>query len=635
MIFDMIKKMWQKVTFPIKKLNSLWLFKSEFKTLTVKRKIIYSLFNAVVMLAFALALGMLSLSFSYGEVYSVGIFEGYLKNGYILTLNLLPPVLLMVLFYGIFGRAWLAFLLDSTVVMGFSLANFYLLRFRDDPLMFSDVLLLKEAASISKEGYDYTPTRKLVLCLLICVLMTVILALFCKAKGNLPVRLVLFALPVICVFPLKGVYYDTEIYDIKTQNYEHINRWSSTQVYISKGFVYPFIHSISQSFGQPPKGYSEKEAVKLLSQYTTEYVPDTQKVNVVAIMLEAFCDLETAGVEGINPAAYAQYRKIRDENLSGTLITNIFAGGTVDSERAFLTGYADLDNYRHDVNSYVRSFNEMGYFTTGCHPSQDWFYNRKNINNYLGFEQYLFSENYFLEKYGDNMRLDSVAFPEFYQSYVDGIKGDKPYFAFHVTYQGHGPYSATGHEWGNGTYYNNENLSQADNYIIDNYLGSLRDTGYQLEWFINMINQSEEPCVVLLFGDHKPWLGDGNSVYNALGVNLDVSTEEGFRNYYGTEYVIVANDKAKQVLGNDFKGKGPATSPCMLMSLLYDYLGIKGNSYMQYQRSVREKLPALNLAGAYDSDGNFYTLGEMPASLSDTYNQYMRVAYYRSTVLDE
>lgn len=631
-----MKQLFNKISYPFRKIKSFWLFGNEFRTLSVGKKVCYVLFNAAVMLSFALVLGLLSLRLAYGEAYPKEIFDGYLSNGYIMTLNLLPPVLLMVLFYAITSRAWIAFALDSVVILGYTFANYFLLRFRDDPLMFSDLLLMKEAASISKEGYDYTPSASMIKYIVLCVVMTVVLAIFVGARMNIFARLAFVALPVIAVFALKGVYFDTHIYDIETQNYEHINRWSSTQVYVSKGFVYPFIHSISQSFDSPPEYYSEEEAETILSRYKEEYTDDSKKVNVIAIMLEAFCDLEQFGVEGINPSAYNPYRRIRDENLSGTLITNIFAGGTVDSERAFLTGYADLDNYRTDINSFVRTFKRMGYYTTGSHPSQDWFYNRKNINNYMGFDDYLFSENYFYEKYGENMRLDSIAFQEFYQSFEEATQNsDKPYFAFHVTYQGHGPYSAETREWGDGTNFYNENLSQADNYILDNYLGSLKDTGWQIDWFINQIKASEEPTVVLMFGDHKPWLGDGNSVYNALGVNLDVSTEEGFRNYYGTEYVIVANDKAKEVLGFDFTGKGPTTSPCMLMNVLYDYLDIRGDSFMRYTRDVRQYLPAFNLVGAYDKDGNFYTIGNMPENLASVYNEYMRVSYYRSKNLQK
>lgn len=616
------------------KIRNFWLFGKSGKELTTGKRAAFAIYNILFLILGGAAIGALSLTVSYGEMYSRGIFFGYFQNGYIVLLNLLPPVILMFLLYGLAGRAWIAFLADSVLTLGFTFASFYLLRFRDDPLMFSDILYIKEAASISKEGYDYTPTRKMLVCVAAVAVFTVFLALFVRAKAKIPMRILSFVFSAAVIFSLRGTYSDTEIYDIKTQNYEHINRWSSTQQYISKGFVYPFIHSVFDAFGKEPANYNPKEAEEILKSFEPKS-EDGAKVNIISVMLEAFCDLETLGIEGINPDAYAAYRKIRDENYSGTLITNIFAGGTIDSERAFLTGYADIDNYRKNLNSYVRTLGKMGYYTTGNHPSQGWFYNRRNVNGYLGFDEYFFSENYFYEKYGDNMRLDSVAFPEIWASYEAKADGKTPYFSFNVTYQGHGPYSATTSEWGDGTNFGNESISEEYNRIVDNYLGSVKDTGYQLEWLVEKIKQSEEPCVLLFFGDHKPWLGDGNSVYHALGVNLDVSTEEGFRNYYGTEYVMVANDAAKKLLDDDFSGKGEITSPCMLMSVLFDKLGLTGDCFMNYTRSVRENIPALNLVGAYDGEGNFRTLSEFPEELAKIYNEYMRVAYYRSTSFEK
>ena len=67
--------------------------------------------------------------------------------------------------------------------------------------------------------------------------------------------------------------------------------------------------------------------------------------------------------------------------------------------------------------------------------------------------------------------------------------------------------------------------------------------------------------VIVLFGDHNPWMGDANSVYSKLGIDLDLSTKEGFLNYYATRYLIWANDAAKEVLGCDFQGEGPRREP--------------------------------------------------------------------------
>ena len=41
-----------------------------------------------------------------------------------------------------------------------------------------------------------------------------------------------------------------------------------------------------------------------------------------------------------------------------------------------------------------------------------------------------------------------------------------------------------------------------------------------------------------------------------LGIDLDVSTLEGFYNYYATPYIMYANDAAKQITGNQFVGEG-------------------------------------------------------------------------------
>lgn len=67
------------------------------------------------------------------------------------------------------------------------------------------------------------------------------------------------------------------IYSSKTQNYGQIERWSSTQVYLSKGFVYPFLHSITAGAVKPPAGYSESETRALLDSYTPENLPEDKK----------------------------------------------------------------------------------------------------------------------------------------------------------------------------------------------------------------------------------------------------------------------------------------------------------------------------------------------------------------------
>ena len=143
----------------------------------------------------------------------------------------------------------------------------------------------------------------------------------------------------------------------------------------------------------PPKGYNKKEAKSELEKYEYSNIPDDKKVNVIAIMLEAYSDLSDAeGIEfKIDP--YRKWHVLESQSYSGDLITNIFAGGTIDTERKFLTGATNLPTLRKKTNSYVYYFKEQGYTVEGSHPSSNFFYNRVNINKNLGFDNYYFLEN--------------------------------------------------------------------------------------------------------------------------------------------------------------------------------------------------------------------------------------------------
>lgn len=618
----------------VSNVKNYWLLSKNTAGLSAGQRTVYFIFNAFLVICAAFALCVSSLAVAYGPAYSDRVFDGYFENPLILLLNFLPVLGLFVVLYALIGRGWICYLAESIIVLGLTFANFFLLKFRDDVLMFSDILYFREALQISSEGYKYELTDEMIGGILACLFFVVVLALFQRFVPSFSSRLYAVTLVLTVSFMLTDVYLGKDVYDKKTDNYDVVIRWAPTQKYVAKGFVYPFVHSIAEVLDVKPEGYNEKRSKELLSEYKDGKIDKDKRVNVIGVMLEAYCDLENIGIEGIDKSVYELYRMLKDENLSGTLVTNIFAAGTIDSERAFLTGYPDIEDYRRNVNSHVRFFSSQGYTVDGSHPSENWFYNRQNSNGYLGFSQYRFAENYFLEKYGDMMRADSIVFDDFYENYVSHVDTEtNPYFGFHVTYQGHAPYETTGKYWGTdeNPLYHGADVSSETDCILNNYFGTIKDTGWRLWQFVEKIKQREEPCVLIVFGDHKPWLGDGNSVYEELGINIDVSTKEGFLNYYGTEYVIVANDAAKELLDKDFVGEGPMTSPCFLMNVLFDSLGYEGSAYMQYTDTVMKEIPVLNEVGIIDKNGDFYLTEEMPEKLSEIYSDFKGAAYYTGT----
>lgn len=611
-------------------LKNFWLFGTSSVGLDRGKKIAFWFWNTAVMLASGVCLGMLSIFFAYGD-YTDMLMKSYLQRPLLLLLNVAPVVGLVLLLYLLAGRPWIAFLLSSILVWGLSLGNYYKLRFRDDPLMFEDLKYLREAGSITKTAnYDLTPDKRVWFGLACIVLGTLLLLFLVRGIPRWKVRLPLFLAGALLCVPAWKFYEDKDLYNARTANYDYINRWSSTQVYISKGFVYPFLHSVTVGSIKAPGGYSERETAALLESYVSADIPAEEQVDVITLQLEAFADFSRfAGVEGVDwERAYAVYHALEAESYTGTLLTNIFAGGTVNTERAFLTGYADQWNYRTNTNSYGWYFGSQGYVVEGSHPSYEWFYNRHNVNTYLGLPTYYFQENYYGERYTVGIATDDVLLPEIFKLYEANRDGEgKPYFSFNVTYQGHGPYD-TKSVW-RGNHYTDGRYSTETTNIVDNYLGSVEDTAVQLQWLLDQFRKEERPVVVVVFGDHKPWFGDGNSAYQELGVNLDTSTVEGFYNYYGTRYLIWANDAAKAALDNDFRGEGPDVSSCFLMNLLFDQCGWQGDAWTQATTDIWRRLPVLTTVGRYVQNGQLVeTLDEAGKAALHTFQS---LEYYYGT----
>lgn len=548
-------------------------------------------------------LGVLLLIFAYGH-YSWGVFEGYFSSVELVILNVLPVLLLVFLLYALLGRAWLAFLLGGIVTLGLSIGNYYKLLFRDDPLYFEDLLVIREAKTITAQSqYKLFVDKRIVVAVLCLALGTVLLFFLVRGvargwKRRVPV----LAATVLAAALLWPVYQDNGIYN-SIENFDYLNRWSSTQNYLSRGFLYPFVHGASQIKESAPEGYSEAEAQVLLSEYEDADIPADKRVSIISYMREAYIDFSQFAIPGLDGSGYDLYHQLESESYSGTLLTNIFGGGTIDSERCFLTGNYLLRNFRSDANSYVWYLRNQGYTTEGSHPYYRWFYNRRNVNSYLGFENYRFREGDYEYLSEQTMTEDSVLLSEVYSDFVRNKSTGKPYFSFNLNIQSHGPYSTTEYD-GAVEYLTGDYTDECKN-AMNNYMATIMDSDVQLMQLVENLRADPDPVILVLFSDHMPWMGDGNVFYSEMGLNFDMDTEQGFRDYYSTRYLIWANDAAKAVLGNDFTGTGPTISPCYLMNLVFEQCGWEGPAFLQAMDDLREVFPVVTSTGCYVVDGVF------------------------------
>ena len=172
------------------------------------------------------------------------------------------------------------------------------------------------------------------------------------------------------------------------------------------------------------------------------------------------------------------------------------------------------------------------------------------------------------------------------------------------------------------------NLKTEDYAIVNNYLTGIENTSNHMYQMAERFRDHEEPIILVFFGDHKPWLGESSTTYTALGIDIFEETEESFYNHYNTEYLIWANNAAKEVLGNDFVGQGPTISPCYLMNVLFEQCGWEGPAFLKISNAVMEKLPVVTSNDRYLQDGKLVSTEEITEENNELFNNMKKAQFY-------
>ena len=590
---------------------------------------------------FGLGIGLLSLYLtanSYAGIDAQALWASYMKLPLLVVMNLLLPLLVVYLGFFLFARPWAAYLLSAVPFLGLALASYYKIQLRGDPVLASDLRLIRTAGGImGNYTFELTEPVKLVIAGFAGMLVLSLVLLRrerMSQRGRLAGLMVMLALTLASYFEF---YTSADIYE-KTANNSLINPWSEVEIYLSRGTTYPFLYSVQDMLPNAPSGYHESEASSTLASYEDQDIPEGEKITVVGIMLEAFSDLTDFPVLDDIPAVHEIYEplhELEERSISGRLLTNIFAGGTVDTEWGYLTGYSEHEEFRSPVNTYVRYFKSQGYDALYRHPGYSWFYNRSNVNEYLGFDECVFNDTGFgdLISISDALYHSDKVLVDYLLNDIDSRTAeDDPLFLFSVSYQNHGPYPSETY-WEEYVTPEMTGWSMESCCVINNYLAGIRSTVNEMCSMAEELEKRDEPVVFVFFGDHKPWMGNGNSVYTEMGINMDVSTLDGFYNYYATPYVIYANQAARDLLGNDFAGDGGDFSPCFLMAKVFDECGWEGPGFMQLQREMREVSPLMSSNGWRMQNGQLTM--ELDGAAEDENERYLRAQYYVETHLKE
>lgn len=259
-----------------------------------------------------LSILIMSVTFVFSTaVFDSALFKSYFSGKWLLLMNFIPIFLFMLLMYLIWNRLWAAYSATSLIFVTMSLVNKFKLMYRDDPFTFIDIRLVRESLIMAK-SYSLRPGSRVIILIVGLILVAVVLKLFFKFKIISPkIRIsLLIALILMSTLIFNGFYFNPKIYN-EVGDKTLINIWVQSDQFKSKGFVYPFIYSITYAKEVELEGYNEKKAEKDLFKYDHKAIPENERVNIIAIMLESYNDFSEFNGVDLGIDIYQNFHEIQ------------------------------------------------------------------------------------------------------------------------------------------------------------------------------------------------------------------------------------------------------------------------------------------------------------------------------------
>ncbi len=567
--------------------------------------------------------------------------------------NYMLVLLLHFLVFALCGSFRVAMLSVNTVLFGLAISHCYVVEFRGTPFVPMDFLSISTAAGVANT-YKYTLNHVVLTGILLFIFITVIGIKIKTPKYNKPTKIISRVFMGAFFAILMSLFYFTSIFanmGIKP------DFWNQSRGYRNYGFAFNFFTNTRYLYMTEPSGYNPDEVEDFVSNSVDEnenIVTSENTPNIICIMNESLSDLQVLGEFTTNEDYMPFMRNLTENTVKGNLYVPVIGAGTSNTEFEFLTGHTTaflpsgsnaymlyIDN---PIASLVSTLESYGYSSLAFHPYYSSGWNRVSVYNHLGFNNFVSLENIMdislMNEYVQN-GSDSDYLQQLVDQYYPDRKGmllrqyisddynydilikdyenrDKsvPYFAFNVTMQNHGGYSA-------GCVNFNENIAITSTDVYYNkaskYLSLVKASDDAFKGLIEYFSNVKEPTVICMFGDHQPSI-ETSFISSLLGVkDLSNLTVEQEQKRHATPFFIWANydieEKTIERLSSNY-----------LSSYVLDIAGVKLTEYNKYLLNLSEKLPVINTVGYIDAEGNHYRWSDK-SQYSSTLEEYEKIQY--------
>lgn len=471
------------------------------------------------------------------------------------------------------GRLWLGAVPVGLLGMILALVDYFKNAVNGTPLELADFGLAAQAGNVAGLAGDLTPPEDFFLALAALGLCTAVLFLtrrLTRLEGWTRALSLVFSVTaavILCTGPgtrTVGSWLGVDFYT-RMPAAENRNVHGLTLSLWRDAFPQP---------KTPPEGYSEaymQEVLDRIDRLLAEEQPRPEtRPNILFILSESFYDLNRLPELRYGGDPLEHFHALEKESISGSFHSHYLGYGTGYIEMSMLYGVDHMDlppgtnicfmddgvYERFDAlaEQYTKS---RGYTAEMLHAFDNSLYNRTVTYPLLGFDSLLFSEDvqslgfdWEGGVYGGYYMKDSYLYQGMLERMEDINRQGKRAFLYGISMENHQPFDPEKFNYECQLSLTTDRFEAADRDVIRVMLEGITRADQALGYLTDALRESEEPTIVVFYGDHRPnlFLSGGDTVYTKLGLCPENDTQnwttEQVNELYSTDYLIWANDAA-------------------------------------------------------------------------------------------
>jgi phosphoglycerol transferase MdoB-like AlkP superfamily enzyme len=402
--------------------------------------------------------------------------------------------------------------------------------------------------------------------------------------------------------------------------------WFQTVNYARHGFVAGFMYNLNVPAMRVPADYSARTMDALATKYETKAATVNQgrdgaaldDVNVVVVLSEAFSDPTRLDGPTVSEDPIPFTRSLMSRTTSGTMLAQLFGGGTANMEFEALSGLS-LSQFLPQMNtpyqmlvtdtptfpSAVGYFKEHGHEPVAVHPYMTSMYKRYAVYPTLGFDRFIHDTT--MQKAQRIDRNDFISDKSAFDEVEHQIAtADKPALVNLITMQNHYPMAD---KYDDPIPVGGVTGETADEF--SNYARGLKHSDDALRDFITDLKGSDEKTAVIFYGDHEPAFWDP-ATYDRNG---DTRMRE-------TPFFIWTNFKNLPP-----GGEAPLTSPIYFLPTLFDEVGAALPPYYVLLDELHAQIPAMEQGEYFLPDGSKVSYDGLSPKAKAVLHDYRLVQY--------